>query len=349
MTFQMTEEAFSGLDLSDPFFDSLRSDYSEFDTWVRTKAVAKAYVLRNQRGRIEAFLHTKVEHGSVTDVVPELPNHTWLKIGTFKANAHGTRLGERLIKKVFDHAVRLNVDAIYTTVLPKHETLSSLLSRFGFAEVGVKVVGERREVVFARRLIQDVGTVVKNYPSIPSRLGQKYLLGIYPIYHTRLFPDSILQNESIENLDDVSHTNSILKAYICWMDLQGMRGGDSLIIYRTSDNQGPAWYRSVATSVCVVEEVRNRASFDGVEDYIKFCSAYSVFEEKELRGWWHNQRLQVIKMTYNAALLKRINRKNLIEDVGLDEGARWGVLPLSDSQFGKILKLGKVDERIIIN
>lgn len=349
MTFEMTEEVFEDLDLGDPFFSSLRSDYLGFDDWFRAKRESKAYVLRNEVGTIEAFLHTKIEKGAISDVTPPLPAATWLKIGTLKVNAHGTRLGERLLKKAFDQAVRLEADGLYITVLPKHVSITSLLTRFGFENIGKKGQDSQAEEVFARPLIQDVGNVVKNFPAIPGNQGNKFLLAIYPKYHTRLFPDSILNNESIEGLDDVSHTNSILKVYVSSMDLQRMKAGDSLIIYRTSDNQGPAWYRSVATSVCVVHEVRERASFKSEEEYIKFCLAYSVFDEAELRGWWDHQKLKVIKMTYNASLVKRVNRRSLINEVGLDEAARWGVLPITDLQFNEIMKLGKVNERIIVH
>ena len=39
-------------------------------------------------------------------------------------------------------------------------------------------------------------------------------------------------------------------------DALQMNRGDLIVIYRTSDKLGPADYRSVVTSVCVVEEVK---------------------------------------------------------------------------------------------
>ena len=54
-------------------------------------------------------------------------------------------------------------------------------------------------------------------------------------------------------------------------------------------------------------------------------------------------------MTYNVAFAKRVNRKVLLEQAGLDPNAYWGFMQLSDKQFEDILKLGQVSESIIIN
>lgn len=53
-------------------------------------------------------------------------------------------------------------------------------------------------------------------------------------------------------------------------------------------------------------------------------------------------------MLYNIALNKRPIRKQLIEDVGLDEKERWVALPLTEEQFLRILELGEVNENLII-
>ena len=346
----MTERRFDEIDLNDSFFASLKMDYVEFAEWFAKKSGAKAYVLANDSGGIEAFLYTKEENGPVSDVSPVLPPAKRLKIGTFKANAHGTRLSERLIKKAFDQAARSDCSELYVTVFPRHTGIVKLFTKYGFAPIATKVTSNGEETVLARSLVRFEGDPAGDFPNIPVRENRKFLLAIYPEYHTRLFPDSILKTETIEDLDDVSHTNSIHKIYVCWMDLSALRRGDVLLIYRTSDNKGPAWHRSVATSVCVVEDVRGRASFSDEEDYVQYCLPYSVFGESELRGWWRGHpRIQVVRMTYNAALLRRVTRRVLIESAHLDENARWGFLPLTDQQFSRIIDLGQINARLIIN
>ena len=125
---------------------------------------------------------------------------------------------------------------------------------------------------------------------------------------------------------------------------------DILVIYRTTDEQNRAFYRSVATSLCVVEDVRNINSFATEQEFIKYCARYSVFSEEELRDFYKTKRYPyIISFTYNLALPKRINRAKLISDVGLNGQNRWSVVELTDNQFNKIVELGEVDESIIVN
>jgi hypothetical protein len=54
-------------------------------------------------------------------------------------------------------------------------------------------------------------------------------------------------------------------------------------------------------------------------------------------------------MLYNAALQKRVTRGTLIEKVGIDSNLRWGFIKLSNEQFENTLKIGNVNESLIIN
>ena len=82
-----------------------------------------------------------------------------------------------------------------------------------------------------------------------------------------------MKNEQKYDLiQDVSETNSIYKIYLCWMKgTRYLKTGDKLVIYRTSDFQGPAKYRSVCTSVCTVSEVKTFKDFEN-EDAFKAWS-----------------------------------------------------------------------------
>jgi hypothetical protein len=81
---------------------------------------------------VQGFLYLKRENGVVDDVNPRIIADDILKIGTMKVNHHGTRLGERFIKKAFDHAVKLNSDIVYVTVFEKHQALVNLFLKYGF-------------------------------------------------------------------------------------------------------------------------------------------------------------------------------------------------------------------------
>jgi hypothetical protein len=307
-------------------------------------------LIRDDSNEVQAFLYLKIEKSSIDDVEPALPLNKYLKIGTFKINAHGTKLGERFIKKIFDYAVANDIQYIYVTSFPDQAGLISLLIRYGFIKSGIKKSSNGTEDVYLKQIGLVKNDVKLDYPII-NLTGKQYLLSIYPEFHTRLFPDSILNNENANIIDDVSHTNSIGKIYICKMQgVENLSQGDFLVIYRTKDNQGSAYYRAVATSICMVEEVRTKSDFYSLEEFVKYCLARSIFAKEELeeiyKKWY---KLIVIKMTYNSALKNRIIRKRLLEEVGLSENDYYGFLRLNSSQFKHIARLGEVSENLIVD
>ncbi len=345
------KKTFSEIDLADPFFDTLKADYKEFEIWYSKKAKerATAYILKDVAG-LQAFLYLKTEEGAVTDVMPPLPAAKRVKVGTFKVNPHGTRLGERFIKRIFDYSVVNEVNEMYVTVFSKHTALLKLFQRYGFTKIAEKTTINGTENVLLKNLREVKRDILLDYPLINPKNTRKFLLAIYPEYHTKLFPDSILDNESFDIIEDVSHTNSIHKVYICGVNISALRKGDVLIIYRTSDNKGPARFRSVVTSVCVVEEVRQKNSFPSLDEYISYCESYSVFKRSELTNWYNNNKYPyILRMTYNAAFRKRITRGILLDDINLSAEQYWGFFQLTDQQFEQITHLGKIHESLIIN
>jgi hypothetical protein len=343
-------KAFRDFPLSDPFFNSLKQDYQEFPQWFNAKASEPAYVQYTD-GRMTGFMYLKVEEGGVTDVSPHLIPRRRIKIGTLKVEAHGTNLGERLIKKAIDHAIVKHAEEIYVTIFPRHKSLIIMLEEFGFTSAAVKKTANGTESVLIKSLDHSkaVGDIRKDYPLIDIRKVKYYLLAIRPEWHSQLFPDSILKTESYDLLADISHTNSISKTYICAMKgVEALRARDLLVIYRMSDGQGPAEYRSVATSICVVEEIRNKYAFGSIAEYLSYTEPFSVFNDIELRRWWKRENMHVIKMLYNAAFTRRVIRKTLADDIGLDRTEYWGFMRLSQEEFLNVADTGGVDARLII-
>lgn len=345
----ITLKHFSEINLNDPFFDSLKEDYSGFEDWFHKKS-SKSALIQYVDNHIQAFLYLKNESGEeLKDVTPTLPACRWLKVGTFKIEAHNTKLGERFIKKIMDCAIYGKFDSIYVTVLPKHSFLIQLLEKYGFEQKAKK--GE--ELVLVKNMKRLCGDILKDYPLLQTTNKRKFVLSIYPKYHTRLFPDSILrteQNVRKELIKDVSYTNSIHKVYLCFMPRTSeLRQGDLIAIYRTNDGFGPARYRSVITSICQVEEVKTKDDFKDVNEFVKYTNAYSIFDPIELRRWYRMRNVIVIRMTYNIALNKRVTRGFLLDEVGISPDLYWGFFQLNDEQFKAILKKGEIDENIIIN
>ena len=350
-------EKFRDIELKETFFDSLRQSYQSFDEWFQKKKDAgeEAYVYRNpDNGLILDFLYLKPETEALNEITPPLPIKKRLKIGTFKVTSRKTRSGEYFLKRALDRAIAEDVEECYVTIFPTDD-LRLLISRFeafGFKCVAQKEHSDgRKENVYVRNMRQAEKDVLKQYPFVRLAESRKWLLSIYPEYHTKLFPDSILKTEDpYEVLQDVSETNSIHKIYVCCMhDVWNMQQGDSVVIYRTKDGQGSAAYRSVATSICVVEEIKTSDDFACFEDFFKYANTYSIFDEDQLRMWYNQgRRMTAVKMTYNVAFKKKVINKTLIESVGM-RPSYWGFCPVTDEQFGHIWQLGAADERYFIH
>lgn len=350
-------QRFSDIDLNDSFFDSLRASYPEFNEWYNKKAAAGAtaycYYVDNE---LKDFLYLKIEEEELSDLTPALPAKKRLKVGTFKVdndNRHTTR-GERFMKKIMDMAIAEDVDEIYVTMFPTEELqgLIRMFEKFGFSHIADKPhEGGNAEYVLIKDMTTHVDDFKLDYPFVKKASSNKYVLSIVPEFHTHLFPDSILKNEKKYDLiQDVSETNSIYKIYLCWMQgTRNLKAGDKLIIYRTSDEEGKAYYRSVCTSVCTVCEVKTYRDFENEEEFIKYTNRYSVFKEHELRRWYKNKNyFIVIKMVYNIAFTKKVINMVMKEQVGLNP-KYWGFFKLTDAQFDKLLELGEIDERYIID
>ena len=350
-------QRFSDIDLNDSFFDSLRASYPEFNEWYNKKAAAGAtaycYYVDNE---LKDFLYLKIEEEELSDLTPALPAKKRLKVGTFKVdndNRHTTR-GERFMKKIMDMAIAEDVDEIYVTMFPTEELqgLIRMFEKFGFSHIADKPhEGGNAEYVLIKDMTTHVDDFKLDYPFVKKASSNKYVLSIVPEFHTHLFPDSILKNEKKYDLiQDVSETNSIYKIYLCWMQgTRNLKAGDKLIIYRTSDEEGKAYYRSVCTSVCTVCEVKTYRDFENEEEFIKYTNRYSVFKEHELRRWYKNKKyFIVIKMVYNIAFTKKVINMVMKEQVSL-KPKYWGFFKLTDAQFDKLLELGEIDERYIID
>lgn len=338
------------IDLDDHFFDSLRQDYDGFDAWYRRKADEgrQAFVLYRDQ-RLQAFIFIKSDINQlIDDVEPPIAPCRLLKVGTLKIEAHQTKLGERALKIIFDQALSYRFEKIYLTTFPKHKQLIQLLEAYGFQMYGRK----NDEVVLIKMMNSSRGDIKLDYPRF-SLDRRAFLLSVKPEYHTRLFPDSILNNEqahSKELIQDCSHTNSIRKVYISWnKEVTTLKRGDLLAIYRMSDLQAPAHYRSVVTSICTVTSVLEKSHWHSCEDFLKDVYPYSVFSKEELTHFFGRQNFYVIHMLYNCALPGRVTRKSLIEEAGMDGQLRWGFLPLANEQFKYILSKGNVSKGFIID
>lgn len=349
MAEQFLYKSFNEININDEFFNSLKEDYTEFEDWFNRKSISgdKAFIQLVDNS-LKGFLYLKKENGPINDVTPNIECTQAVKVGTFKVAPHGTRLGERFIKKSIDYAINEGIDLIYVTIFSHHEYLLNMFLKFGFEIHGSKETANGTENVLVKILSNIKNNIILDYPKINTN-SNSFLLGIWPEFHTRLFPDSKLFTEKFDVIKDVSHTNSITKIYIAKMnDMSAIKPGNNLVIYRTKDDQGIAYYRSVATTICTVEDIKNIHSFNNFNSLKEYCKNYSIFSEYELQKLFNSKATYyVIRMIYNVSLNKRIIQGRLIDELGINP-KYWGLAKLTKEQFNSILELGEVNNRYLI-
>ena len=274
------------LNLRDIFFDSLRNDYPGFDNWLAKKAISgdEAYVLIID-GRLLGFLYLKDEVEGDNSIIPYFDERRRLKIGTFKIDSHGTVLGQRFLSIILRKMLNDGHDFTYVTLFPKQTALISLFERFGFRQWGTKSNGE---LVYFKDLYV-FNDIYEDFPRINLlNSSQKHLLGIYPKFHTKLFPDSRLNTERMHVIEDLSFTNTTEKVYLTKMSgVTNLLPGDLIVIYRTSENGKSAEYNSVVTSVCTVVDVVDIFSFQSLNDFLQYCGKGTIFTQRELSEFWN--------------------------------------------------------------
>lgn len=341
---------FGRINIEDDFFTSLKEDYIDFDKWFIKKFDEEAYItINSNNGLLLSFLYLKIENKeeNYSDITPAFGSKKRLKIGTFKVINNGFRLGERFMKIIFDNALKNKVDEIYVTIFNKRDEQKRLIDLF--EQWGFELWGNKdNELVYVRDFCKKTNAkyLKQHFPFI-SRNNGRFIVPIYPDYHTELLPDSILNTESPEDfIEDFPHRNGINKVYVSRALRPHPTPGDILVFYRTG-----GYYKSVVSTIGVVQEVKY--DFRDEDDFVLYCRKSSVFPEDQLREMWRYQGMKpfVVRFLYVYSFPHRINMKELIDLhvlAGVNDPPR-GFKPISKKQFNDILKATKSDESFIVD
>ena len=346
---------FGDVDVRSAFFDSFRQDYAGdgFDKWFNRKADETAYVCYEERSVI-AFLYLKVEglDENYNNIEPRFKAARRLKIGTFKVESNGYKLGERFLKIVFDNAIRQKVDEVYVTIFARtidQKRLIGLLEDFGFKEHGIKVNAYGDERVYVRNMRPqfDAEHPKLTFPYV-SKAARAFIVPIYPQYHTTLLPDSILKTESTADfVEPEPHRNAIRKVYVSRSHFRTLNSGDIIVFYRTG-----GYYQSVVTTLGIVDGLY--LNIKDAAQFVALCRKRSVFSDKELQEHWNYNKTNrpfIVGFLYAYSFPKRPTLKELIENgiIRDFQSAPRGFEQLTQEQLSKILSLSKTHPRVIVN
>lgn len=337
---------FGNIEVSDPFFDSFRIAYNGFDNWFNRKCDEEAYISRSDNGHILGFLYLKTEgiEENYSDIDPPFAPKRRLKVGTFKVESTGFRLGERFVKIIFDNAQKRNVDEIYVTLFTNRSeliALKELLIRWGFFSYGIKHNGVQNEEVLVKhlRVMVDGASPKLNYPNF-SYSCNKFIMPILPKYHTTLLPDSQLNTENrIDFLGPEAHRYALQKVYISWASSNGAKPGDLILFYRMGLPMENKKYKSVLTTVALVDEIIDNIQSEN--ELLSICQNRSVFTVDELKEFWNlkGHNLKILKFIFVKSFTKRLTLGYLWDKniICAPNGPRPFTL-ITDRQFDMIMR-----------
>lgn len=347
---------FSNCKLSDTFFDSLRSDYPEFDAWFIKKSEEgkEAFVFEDEHG-IGVFLYLKPECETIELVERSLPAEQRLKIGTLKIadRYQGQRIGEGAVGVALWRWQAEKCDEVYVTVFEKHKTMISLLEYFGFKCIGTKK--DTGEYLFRKsRRNLDFSDAYKAFPFISGSFEKAGIIPIEDIYHDQLFLFSELKGNKLEVEEEIAG-NGITKVFIGSPNSNKYFVGEPVVIYRIYKQPlNGRTYRSAVTSYAFLTKVeiikKSGQGLQSLDDFIRMAGNKTVFSATELNELYRTKKnLVMLEMTYNGAFGKGHNISHAeIKGSGLWFGGHPYGYVYNKMQFIQILEMGDTDVQNVI-
>ena len=346
------KELFGNINVKDEFFYDLKENYKNFETWFNKKSEEEAYIFK-YKDLIRGFLYLKVENENenYSNIIPSFNKKKRLKVGTFKVNMYGIKLGERFLKIIFDNALKQKVDEIYLTIFDnsiENKSLINLIEDYGFKYWGIKNSISGEEKVYVRNFdkIFDRNSPKLTFPYF-SKSSKVFFVSINKEYHTELFPDSILRTESsIDFVENEPYRNAIEKVYISNSYFRDINKSDLLIFYRTG-----GLYKGVISTIGIVNK---KIDVNSVIELKRICRGKTILNDNEINKFWKrgkNLKPFVIDFLYAYSFPKRLNLKELI-DIRLFKdplSIPRGISEIPSDIFKNILKLTETDESIIID
>lgn len=331
-------------ELQDKLFDSLRSDYPNFDKWFidACQAGRRGWIARDFEEKLGAICIYKEEIDPQVTADCRLTGRI-LKLCTFKVerNVGGQKIGELLLKAAFKHATQNKYEKIYVTVKSKHVELIDMLSDFGFEAVGVDmnsddVFVKDQPLVSPESNLDPIQYHVRYSPYFKAgaEIG-KFLVPIQPAFHAQLFPEASSRQLKLP-FAGPTPGNAIKLAYLCKANLGTIKSGDVLVFYRSEDFQS-------CTTIGIVESVE------------RLVDADMILERVLKRTVYVREEIEKICATGCLTMLFRLQghlpsvvTMNYLESLGI-KGPIQTIRKISHEQFLFIAKQGQFEDSISPN
>lgn len=299
--------------LEDPFFNSLKKDYFEFDKWFERKQREgeKAYIVRNQKNEVTAFLMLKIEEKGeeYEEFEKKFSKKRRLKVSTFKVDDTGKRIGETFIKIIVENAIKEKVEEIYVTVFPKYNFLIDLFKEYGFKYYTYKQTPDKRKESSKEYVLVKSMKDKESYPFVNIEKRKVFIVPIQPIYHRLFFPEAIKNLQySINDYEGINtESNAIRKAYISNSNIKKIQSGDVLLFYASQKEKA-------ITCAGIVDTVFS--DFKKSEEIVNLVRKRTAYSERELQNNVDLNSLVIMfkhYMTFNKEIAyKELRKWNII-------------------------------------
>jgi hypothetical protein len=267
------------LDNNDAIFNSFRVDYPDFDQWLKKckKEHRQAWTIKtidsdSLKGVCIVNKETQLEY--------KMPEPA-LKICSFKISEsyRGGRLGELLLKPIFEYAKANNYASIFIETYDKQVELTNMLMNFGFE--ALECGSNKGEIVLCKRMqyqaherqnLSSLEFHVKFGPQVANfDQANAFIIPITPKYHETLMPEVEAQMNLLPG--SAASGNGIRKAYLCRASIRQMQCGDLVFFYRSTGGGNLSCYgiieKTIASSnpVHIAQAVGTRTvySFSEIE------------------------------------------------------------------------------------
>ncbi|RZB29151.1 MAG: hypothetical protein AEth_01483 [Candidatus Argoarchaeum ethanivorans] len=343
------EDFVYNLNLDDPIFDTLKKDYSEFDSWFEniSRKGRKCIVHHRSDNSIGALLIYKFEDEPIAGT-PPLPKKKRLKLATLIVSNVGQKIGELFIKLSIDLAIKNRISELYLThFVELDDRLVYLISEYGFRKVSTN---KRGEDIFIKRMIVEnqyrtnsspIDIVREFYPSFyDGENVQKFIVPIQPDYHSRLFTDYPKRQTRIDEHQGefIIEGNTIKKAYLSHSKILKIQSGDIVLFYRSDD------FKQV-TSIGVVESIHTRIT--DPDEIMRIVGKRTVYSRREIEEM--AEKPTTIMLFYHIFHLPNPISYGNLKTIGALSGPPQSISGIEDESYREIIKRSGIDERFTIH